>query len=510
MGFSSLTEFICVIAILAVILWRKASSKSLNLPPGPKGLPLIGVWNLPSEKPWLVYEQWSKQYGDMIYFESFGTSFLILNSIKRVRDLMEKRSNNYSDRPRAVMLLELMGWTFNPAFLPYGSWWRRHRRSMHEYFHTNTVDKYWPIQLRETRAFLRRLHETPEQLCRHIRHAFGALILEIAYGISIADNNDPFITLAEEAIVGVTVAGNPGAFFVDLIPALKYIPDWFPGSSFKRFGEHYKKVNTIMVNKPFDYVRSCLADGTAKPSMATSLLESLPDEDDPKRVEEETIARNVTGVSYTGSAMEIFFLAMAMFPEVQKRAQAELDIVVGPDRLPSFDDMYSLHYINAIARETMRWLLVLPLGVGHMVTDDDVYDGYHIPKGTIVLGNAWAILHDPEIYSDPHEFKPGRFMKDGKFNIDGILDPHEVAFGYGRRVCIGKHLSSNSLFITIASVLAVYDILPPLDEDGSPIPLKAEVSSGLFSRPVSLECMIKPRSVVAKELILSSESQEDR
>ncbi|PFH47240.1 hypothetical protein AMATHDRAFT_6963 [Amanita thiersii Skay4041] len=362
--------------------------------------------------------------------------------------------------------------------------------------------------------------------------AFGALILEIAYGISIADNNDPFITLAEEAVTGVTVAGNPGAFFVDFIPSLKYIPDWFPGSSFKQFAEYYKKVNTTMINKPFDYVRSCLADGTAKPSMATSLLESLPDEDDLKRVEEEIIALNVTGVSYvgsdfparnesgfsstvaagadtTGSAMEIFLLAMAMFPEVQKRAQAEIDIVVGPDRLPSFDDMDSLHYINAIARETMRWLLVVPLGIGHMMTEDDVYDGYHIPKGTIVLGNAWAILHDPEIYPDPYVFKAERFLKDGKFNLDGILDPHEVAFGYRRRICLGKHLSRNSLFITIASVLAVYDILPPLDEDGSPITLKAEVTSGFISRPVWPECVIKPRSVIATELILSSEPQED-
>ncbi|PFH47241.1 hypothetical protein AMATHDRAFT_43065 [Amanita thiersii Skay4041] len=202
---------------------------------------------------------------------------------------------------------------------------------------------------RETRAFLRRLHETPEQLCRHIRHTFGAVILDIVYGIKVADTNDFYITVAEEAVAGASIAGNPGTFFVDLIPALKYLPNWFPGSGFKQFAEHYRKVNMMMLHKPFEYVNWCLANGTANASVGADLLQSLPSESDPNRTEEQIIARNVTGIAYaagadtTGTAMEVFFLAMAMFPEVQKRAQAELDRVVGSDRLPTFDDMRSLH-----------------------------------------------------------------------------------------------------------------------------------------------------------------------
>ncbi|PFH47243.1 hypothetical protein AMATHDRAFT_87834 [Amanita thiersii Skay4041] len=490
------------VLLKSIILWR-VLSRSPHLPPGPKGLPLIGVWNIPTRSPWLVFEEWSKQYGDMFYFESFGQSFLIMSSMRRVKDLMEKRSSNYSDRPRAVMVMELMDWSFNVPLLPYGSWWRRHRRAIHEHFHMNIVEKYWPIQLRETRAFLRRLHKTPEELRRHIRLTFGAVILDVIYGIRIADNNDPYITIAEEAVAGAAEAANPGAFLVDLIPALKYIPDWFPGASFKRFAARYKKLTRIILHKPFNYVKACLADGIPNTSVAANLLESLPPVNDPKREEEETVARN------TGSAMEIFFLAIALFPEVQKRAQAELDNVVGRDRLPSFDDLRSLHYINALARETMRWLLVVPLGVSHMASEDDEYDGYRIPKGTVVLGNAWAILHDPEMFPNPHKFKPERFLKDGKFNLNGVLDPHDVAFGFGRRICPGRHLSNNSLLITVASVLAVYDVLPPVDEKDLPIPMSLEVTHGIVSHPVSLECTIRPQSVLATELIHSSEFQED-
>lgn len=83
--------------------------------------------------------------------------------------------------------------------------------------------------------------------------------------------------------------------------------------------------------------------------------------------------------------MESFTLAMAVFPEVQKRAQAELDRVVGPDRLPEYDDLEHLPYIRAISMEVMRWMPMLCFGLPHALTEDDVYNGYHIPKGTMVI-----------------------------------------------------------------------------------------------------------------------------
>ena len=102
---------------------------------------------------------------------------------------------------------------------------------------------------------------------------------------------------------------------------------------------------------------------------------------------------------------------MVLFPEVQKKAQAEIDAVVGPNRLPDFEDRPFLPYVNAIIKESMRWQLVAPLGkpffivmvidyyhsdrfeaAGHMVTNDDEYDGYFIPKGTLVFGHSWPVL----------------------------------------------------------------------------------------------------------------------
>ena len=84
---------------------------------------------------------------------------------------------------------------------------------------------------------------------------------------------------------------------------------------------------------------------------------------------------------------------MTAYPEAQKKAQAELDAVIGPDRLPTFEDRDSLPYVNALLKETIRWHPVLPLGIPHKTIKEDVYNGYYIPAGTMIIPNGWCVLH---------------------------------------------------------------------------------------------------------------------
>ena len=87
--------------------------------------------------------------------------------------------------------------------------------------------------------------------------------------------------------------------------------------------------------------------------------------------------------------MQAFFLAMASYPDVQLRAQAELDAVVGTGRLPEYDDQEALPYVNALVKELLRWRSVVPLAVPHRVLEEDEYRGWRIPKGAIVIPNIW-------------------------------------------------------------------------------------------------------------------------
>jgi len=91
-----------------------------------------------------------------------------------------------------------------------------------------------------------------------------------------------------------------------------------------------------------------------------------------------------------------------------------------------------------------------------------------------------SILHDPETYKDPLAYNPDRFLKDGEIDPT-VRDPTVAAFGFGRRICLGRFLAENSLFIFICHILTVYDIRPGLDDDGRELDIMPEMTSGLLS-----------------------------
>ncbi|KAG5650135.1 hypothetical protein H0H81_000558 [Sphagnurus paluster] len=121
-------------------------------------------------------------------------------------------------------------------------------------------------------------------------------------------------------------------------------------------------------------------------------------------------------------------------PEVFNKARKEIDSVIGTGNLPSFNDQHSLPYITAITKEALRWKDVLPIGVPHFIETED-------------------------------EFNPDRFMKDGKLDPDA-KDPASIAFGFGRRICPGRHMAFSAVWITMASIIATFDISKAVDNDG--------------------------------------------
>ncbi|KAF5327469.1 hypothetical protein D9619_004649 [Psilocybe cf. subviscida] len=413
----------------------------------------------------------------------------------------------YSDRPEMKMLFSLMGCDYNFGLMPYGPWWRRHRRLFIEHFNESVLWKYLPLQAKETRAFLNRLLQSPEKFMDHIRGSQGSIIMNVAYGIQITGPDDPYIVNAEESMKGIAIAAVPGSFLVDFIPALKYLPSWFPGGGFKKAAAYWAEVNRKVLQLPFNRVRHEMKEGKAGPSLAADLIAALAEEEDALKLAEATrVAQNVAAVTYVAGAftsvsvLQQFMLAIAMYPEAQKKAQAELDAVIGPYRLPEFSDRPSLHYVNAMVKEIMRWSLIVPLIMPHVSTEDDVYQGYFIPKGTMVFGNSWAILHDEKIFDNPEEFRPERYLKNGKLDPT-VRQPDISAFGFGRRMCPGRFLSDNTLFSVVSSTLHTFNITPALDDNGVPMPLSHKLTSGLIVYPEPFKVDVKPRSAEAEALI---------
>lgn len=201
----------------------------------------------------------------------------------------------------------------------------------------------------------------------------------------------------------------------------------------------------------------------------------------------------------TVSSLLCFFLVMMQYPEIQKKAQQEIDTAVGTDRLPSFYDRRALPYVDAIVKEVFRWNPVLPMGFPRIASCDDIYDGMFIPKGTMLIPNVWLFLHDEAYFKEPETFKPERFL-----GPEPEMDPRTMMFGFGRRMCAGRELADKSVFLTIAMVLAAFDIRKPNRVDGSPIEQSPGFTTGVMIKPNNFECDVCVRNVKAEHLVRSA------
>ena len=164
-----------------------------------------------------------------------------------------------------------------------------------------------------------------------------------------------------------------------------------------------------------------------------------------------------------------WILAMVAFPEVQSRAQAELDSVVGRARLPTFADAPRLPYVRAIVKEVFRWRPAVRL-TDHAATDDDLYEGMFIPKGAMCTANIWQCNHDRAVLGDDaDDFKPERHLGENGELLPGPKETNQeghASFGFGRRVCVGRHLANDSLFIFTARILWAASVNCARDKNG--------------------------------------------
>ncbi|KAJ7137763.1 cytochrome P450 [Mycena epipterygia] len=502
---------------LATVLFlhsKLSGRSSLPLPPGPRKLPIVGsLFSLPSGFEWKTYKEWSRQYNsDIIHFDVVGTSMIVLTSYEAVDDLLEKRSSVYSDRAIFPMLIELMEWTFNVATMPYGERWRAGRRLFNQSLNVISAKNFRPKQTAATHKLLRRLLHTPVAFKEHLKQMSGEIIMSVAYGIEVLPENDPWINLNEEAVHAGAQAAIFGRFLVDQIPILKYVPEWFPGAGFKRIAKEWKKLGRRLEDEPFNEVKRQMAAGTAPHSFTAESLQILAESDD-KYYQEDTVSTvaasmYAAGADTTATALSTFLLAMLANPEAQKKAQMEIDRVIGKGQLPTFNDEESLPYVSALIKEILRWQPVTPIAVPHYIPVEDEYRGYRLPAGSIVIGNTWALLQDETVYPDPTAFKPERFLRsDGTLDPD-VRDPYSV-FGYGRRICPGRHLALSSVWIAVVSILAGFEVTKAVGEDGKLIEPTFEYSSFLISAPLPFECTIKPRSAEAAALIESTANADD-
>ncbi|KAF9218869.1 cytochrome P450 [Gyrodon lividus] len=517
MSSSTTLQVVILAATVAYLVYRQLTKTKppVPYPPGPKPLPILGnVADLTTKELWLVAEKWAKAYGRITYLQVFGQGLVFLNTPGAAFELLDKRGAIYSDKPRLVMAGELCGCENMVAFTPYGDTSRRQRKLMQTALCPSSIKTYHPLLELETKPFLTRLLADPFKYQDYIRQYAGGLTLLVVYGHQAKSSNDAFLRLAEECVslLSNRIASGGGIWPVDIFPSLKHLPDWFPGAGFKRNAASWKKKMEEFVDKPYKFVLDEMNKGTARSSFVSMLLDNDAQGKKKADAQLDFDVRWTANSMYSASIdttitmISHFILAMVQHPEVLKRAQAEVDAVVGQNRLPACKDRELLPYCNALFTETMRWAVPVPLNLPHRLMEDDIYDGMFIPKGSLVFGNIWAILRDEKLYPDPHSFNPDRYLHPAADEAaERRRDPRSYVFGFGRRRCPGANLVESSAWLLMVSMIATLDMGKAIDEQGREIEPEVVFDNAVFRTPNPFKCSIRPRS----EHVLKVLAQEE-
>lgn len=479
--------------IAAFILWPK--SKRKNLPPGPAPTSwLVGNRNqVPAEKPWRWFQELNNQYGPVVYLQMGRTPTVVIGTAQAAWDILEKKSGVTSSRPRFIMGQEILSNNLRGLMSDAGPFWRRWRRVLHGSFMQKASDKYKPIQNLESKQMMAELVRTPSKYRESLERYATSVVVVITYGRRVHDIfNDEVVCLNRETQEFLTSVNIPGKYLVESVPAMLYLPHFL--TPWRTAALRQRERDKAYLTRLVDEVKSKMEHGRAQPSFCRQLIEDR----EKNGMSDLEIAYTCgtpfgAGVETTAGSLASFMLACAAFgPSFIPKAQKELDAVVGPDRMPTFDDLENLPYIRAIASETLRWRPVAVLGgTPHASTDGFVYDGMYIPKGSTIIANLWGIHLNPADFPDPHRFDPERFMS--KRDYPGPWQ--HSGFGYGRRVCPGQFLATNSVYFNIARILWAFNISKARDENGNEIDVDTlAYTDGFNSVPLPFPLSITPRS----------------
>ncbi|KAH8813423.1 cytochrome P450 [Flagelloscypha sp. PMI_526] len=489
--------FSAVVVFLVIYYQYGVSSRhGRHLPPGPKGLPLIGnLHQLTRKMLWLKLQSWTNIYGPIYYLNLAGQDVLVLGSHEVASDLLVKRSGKYSDRMRSHVAFDLLCGGLAFSLAPYNDFWKRSRRGAHEAMKIQVTPNYRPIHLSEAYLTIGHLLEHPDDYDGHIRRSSASFVFRAIYGTPALKPNDPDIRRVQAIAERAGKAAGPNQHLVEYFPWMEYLPDIL--APWRVWAKDWFQKDSELLERMFRDVQAKMSKGEQRPCVASKLIEESSSTVDIKEQAWLLATLFAAGSDSTATIMSWFLLSMVVHPEVQKAAQAQLDQAVGRDRLPNFSDIDTLPLIHAIIIEVMRWRPSGAFAIPHRSTEDDLYKGFFIPKGTMCIPNVWTMNHDPAVYgSDADNFHPARHLdaSTGRLLPPTPLtqDESHVTFGFGRRICVARHVAKQGLFINVASILWAFNLEA---EDVSSLKYGPEdcVDEGLSIRPLPFKCKITPR-----------------
>ncbi|KAE8133597.1 cytochrome P450 [Aspergillus pseudotamarii] len=488
MGSSLLLVAISLGTICIFVYTLSYPRRQLPLPPGPRRLPLIGnLHQLDIKRPWESFHKWHQQYGPLVAVKFGARTIVSISSDGLARDLLNKRCATYSSRPRLSVCSENNAGELHAALMPHSKRWVLHHRIALTLLNPGLSKQYRQLQDLESQRVIHELLQGND-----VAHSFdrymASVSFTLAYGLPVQHHNQREVLQIRNFINGLRDAmSNMFVAVAEIFPLLDQLPGAFAiwrrqGEELNRHATAFFLDNSMKAQSApgWNWVREC---------------ERLKETQDMSLREIAHVLGTIqeAGMETTPSVFRVVIKACLLYPACLSRAQEEIDEVVGRSRLPSFDDMGRLPYINALIHEAARWQPITPLGLPHCPLRDDEFMGYHIPAGSTIFPNNHSMVNDPEAFPEPREFKPERWLQS--------QDPPFSPFGYGRRICPGRHHALDSLFIVISRVVWAYTITHAY-RNGEKVDVDAwDTHTSFTSSPAPFPTVLRVRSQTHQEII---------
>ncbi|KAI9777088.1 MAG: hypothetical protein M1816_004914 [Peltula sp. TS41687] len=488
--------------------------RARNYPPGPSTLPLIGnLHQIPLTGAHRQFTEWAKKYGGIFSLKLGPGTAVVLTDRRLVKSLLDKKSSIYSNRPSSYVAFDLITKGDHLLVMNYGDTWRCFRKLVHQHFMESMVEKeHLKLQNAEAVQMLRDFCVDPLHHMLHPRRFNNSTIMGILFGIRSPSYEShyykAFYHLAHKWTKVMETGATPP---VDIYPFLKLVPERF----FNNWRSRASEVGDLMEALYSELLDRVISRREQHGSKATFMDKVLDQQEKLQLTRSQLYFLGgvlLEGGSDTSSGTILAFMhAMIKWPEVQRKAQAEIDSVVREDRSPVWSDWAQLRYVRMIVKEVMRWRPVAPLGFPHSLAEDDRVDSMFLPKGTTIMTNTWGLHHDEARFPDPDNFIPERYAQQPLLASEyaGSADYNKrdhYGYGAGRRICPGIHLAERSLFLAMAKLLWGFEFSEALDCNGNRIPLDVDpmtaYDTGLLNIAKDFNCRVVPRSEKRRQTIL--------
>ncbi|KAJ8092104.1 hypothetical protein PM082_021636 [Marasmius tenuissimus] len=478
-----------------------------GIPPGPVGLPIVGSHPFLTHFPELTLDHWAKRYGPMYSVWLGNQLFLMISDPQIVKDLMVTNGAVFSSRKEMFLKSKKIFVGRGITATPYNDRWRKHRRIASTSLVARAVDGYTHVLDYEATILVKDLlaHGGNGTLAINPQPHAGRCslnnMLTVGFGMRTENIDDPLVAKALKLSREFMNCTGPVSNLTDFVPALQKLGDW--NYMIKRGEQLNKDLVETYGGMILDMEKRMKAGEKVPDCLVKHLIEVKEEEElDHLDMAIMVSAFMIGGVETTASIMQWFSALIPSYPEIQKKAQEEVDRVVGRDRLPTIEDEKNLPFVHAIIKEVERCHNPFWLGTPHVNSADFTYRGQFIPKDTVVVLNTYTMHHDPARHPEPFKFNPDRYLNDSTLASESanLANPYERdhwMFGVGRRICPGMWVAEREIFLVVARLIWAFNLQSIPEE---PIDLKEY--DGLSGRsPVPFRIKMIPRDNKVAEIL---------